>query len=116
MSASGVGRVIERECFYFGSTPLHWRKRLEGKMETSQAAASAAVLVAPVIAQDQIAAPRRLWHKATLTMSFIVHGMAAAFLLIMLWEASHISQRAAASVSQGQLLQSTDSSFSSVDE
>jgi len=29
ISPSTVGRVIERECMYFGDTPLHWRKRLE---------------------------------------------------------------------------------------
>lgn len=28
ISASTVGRVIERECLYFGETPLHIRKRL----------------------------------------------------------------------------------------
>lgn len=28
VSASSIGRVIERECLYFGSTPLHWRKRI----------------------------------------------------------------------------------------
>ena len=28
LSASSVGRVIERECFYFAPTPLHWKKRL----------------------------------------------------------------------------------------
>lgn len=28
VSASTIGRVIERECLYFGSTPLHWRKRM----------------------------------------------------------------------------------------
>lgn len=29
ISASSVGRVIERECMYFADTPLHWKKRLE---------------------------------------------------------------------------------------
>lgn len=27
-SSSTIGRVIESECLYFGSTPLHWRKRM----------------------------------------------------------------------------------------
>ncbi len=28
ISASSIGRIIERECMYFGDTPLHWKKRL----------------------------------------------------------------------------------------
>lgn len=28
ISPSSVGRVIERECLYFGDTPLHWKKRM----------------------------------------------------------------------------------------
>ena len=31
LSASTVGRVIERECLYFGDTPFHWKKRLENQ-------------------------------------------------------------------------------------
>jgi transposase-like protein len=34
VSASTVGRVIERERLYFRETPLHWRKRLHGGNET----------------------------------------------------------------------------------
>ena len=29
VSASTVGRVIDRECLYFAETPLHWKKRVE---------------------------------------------------------------------------------------
>lgn len=29
LSASSVGRIIERDCLYFGHTPLHWRKRMQ---------------------------------------------------------------------------------------
>ncbi|MDD5055597.1 MAG: helix-turn-helix domain-containing protein [Candidatus Peribacteraceae bacterium] len=29
ISASTVGRVIDRECLYFAETPLHWKKRIE---------------------------------------------------------------------------------------
>ena len=29
LSSSTIGRVIERECLYFGDTPLHLRKRLQ---------------------------------------------------------------------------------------
>lgn len=29
ISPASVGRVIERECLYFGHTPLHWRKRMQ---------------------------------------------------------------------------------------
>lgn len=32
ISPSAVGRVIAREGFYFGDTPLHWQKRLEREM------------------------------------------------------------------------------------
>jgi transposase-like protein len=28
LSPSSIGRVIERECFYFADTPLHWKKRI----------------------------------------------------------------------------------------
>lgn len=28
LSVSAVGRIIDRECLYFGDTPLHWRKRM----------------------------------------------------------------------------------------
>ncbi len=34
VSASTVGRVIERECLYFADTPLHWKKRLRGAEAT----------------------------------------------------------------------------------
>ena len=33
ISASTVGRVIERECFYFADTPFHWKKRLAVQQE-----------------------------------------------------------------------------------
>ncbi len=29
ISASSVGRIIERECLYFADTPCHWKKRLQ---------------------------------------------------------------------------------------
>lgn len=29
ISASSVGRIIDRECLYFADTPLHWKKRME---------------------------------------------------------------------------------------
>lgn len=29
LSASSIGRIIDREGMYFGNTPLHWRKRME---------------------------------------------------------------------------------------
>lgn len=35
LSASTVGRIIERECLYFDTTPHHWRKRLERNGGTS---------------------------------------------------------------------------------
>ena len=31
ISASTVGRIIERECLYFADTPFHWKKRLQYK-------------------------------------------------------------------------------------
>lgn len=34
LSSSTVGRVIERECLYFGDTPLHWRKRMQHNPES----------------------------------------------------------------------------------
>lgn len=28
LSSSTIGRIIERDCLYFGATPLHWKKRM----------------------------------------------------------------------------------------
>jgi transposase-like protein len=36
VSCSTVGRVIERECLYFGTTPLHWRKRMQREQRAEQ--------------------------------------------------------------------------------
>lgn len=36
LSASTIGRIIERECLYFGATPLHWRKRMEHQRRATQ--------------------------------------------------------------------------------
>jgi transposase len=38
ISASSVGRVIDRECLYFADTPLHWKKRM--RMSGQRAAGS----------------------------------------------------------------------------
>jgi transposase len=35
LSASTVGRVIERECLYFADTPLHWKKRIAHQWQDS---------------------------------------------------------------------------------
>ncbi len=39
VSASAIGRYIERECLYFGDCPLHRRKRLQALMHSSAACA-----------------------------------------------------------------------------
>lgn len=44
VSASTVGRVIERECLYFAATPLHWKKRMHQEERQT-------VAVAPVQTQ-----------------------------------------------------------------
>jgi len=36
VSPSAIGRIIERECFYFADTPLHWKKRMAFNLETGQ--------------------------------------------------------------------------------
>lgn len=36
VSCSSIGRVIERECLYFGKTPLHWRKRMHHEKRNMQ--------------------------------------------------------------------------------
>jgi|GEM_PF-1917181 len=37
LSSSTIGRIMERECMYFGNTPLHWRKRLYREREDGPA-------------------------------------------------------------------------------
>ncbi len=39
ISASSVGRIIDRECLYFADTPLHWKKRMEHQRSAPDAAA-----------------------------------------------------------------------------
>ncbi len=39
LSVSSVGRIIERECLYFGDTPLHWKKRMQHGPEQGMSAA-----------------------------------------------------------------------------
>ncbi len=40
ISPSASGRIIERECFYFADTPLHWKKRMELQAGTQLQASS----------------------------------------------------------------------------
>jgi transposase-like protein len=52
LSASTIGRVIERECLYFGDTPLHWKKRnaqrgMEQESTQEPSAATPAAFPAP---------------------------------------------------------------------
>lgn len=56
VSSSSIGRVIERECLYFGTTPLHWRKRMNhqkhgGQMHTPVMKQQAREIIAEVQTQ-----------------------------------------------------------------
>lgn len=57
VSASTIGRVIERECLYFGSTPLHWRKRMRASGYQQSAEGSDALKPERVIS-NQLSAVR----------------------------------------------------------
>ncbi len=47
-SSSTIGRVIERECLYFGSTPLHWRKRMMHEKRTQEVRTKATSYEKPI--------------------------------------------------------------------
>jgi hypothetical protein len=47
LSASTVGRVIERECLYFDATPLHWKKRMRVHDVHEQQVIAQAIAEAP---------------------------------------------------------------------
>jgi transposase len=54
VSPSTVARMIERECLYFGETPLHWKKRVEnGREEWTLPHASAESLQTVPVDHDQ---------------------------------------------------------------
>lgn len=57
LSPSSVGRVIERECLYFGDTPLHWKKRMANSRDAAEQPAAPAEAAGqhhhvPVLAED----------------------------------------------------------------
>jgi len=50
LSASTVGRIIDRECLYFDGTPLHWKKRVRQNEQSTQSISPKA----PVIQQVDV--------------------------------------------------------------
>lgn len=57
LSASTVGRVIERECLYFADTPFHWKKRLQ-LHETHKTVADAVEHAAPDVQAERCSEPQ----------------------------------------------------------
>lgn len=57
LSASTVGRVIERERLYFDSTPLHWKKRLQADDRSDAAPVSVASVSAAQLPVELAATP-----------------------------------------------------------
>lgn len=113
ISASSVGRVIERECLYFGNTPLHWRKRMEGK---SEAPGAETVREAFVIARRGTDMPGpKTWRRAMVAVSVAAHLIALTFGAALLMESLQATEKTKAAVS-GQILQSNISQLLSADE
>jgi transposase len=99
LSASSVGRVIDREGLYFADTPLHWKKRsvkhvgftaqAPVRQETAQAPApapmpSAGPLVPVHVALASLSGP---FKRALLVASLLVNvALLASLLTTALWE------------------------------
>lgn len=107
LSASSVGRVIERECFYFGATPLHWRKRLEGKGMSAQLAE----IETEARIQTSVERPAKPWQNGAFVVGLLLQGLAACLALAALWQVSEKPVRTEASVSGAEILESVDPSF-----
>jgi transposase len=116
ISASSVGRVIERECLYFANTPLHWRKRMEGRNDLNALSGEKVAASALTPRMTQAAAPirtmRGAWSRAAVLLSVAAHVVALSFACAVLWEAAQAHQRVSASATGGQLLQSIESASS----
>lgn len=83
ISPSSVGRVIEQECFYFGSTPLHWRKRLEGKQMASRVAEPQ-----PTVKHYGFGEMKqsKVWLRVAMVFGLIMQGLAASLAIAVLWQ------------------------------
>ncbi len=64
VSASTIGRVIERECLYFAATPLHWKKRMHSEERNA-----VPVTTATTIAQHAYAPQEKFYESDTHTES-----------------------------------------------
>ncbi len=110
ISPSGVGRVIDRECFYFANTPLHWRKRLEGKVGGSEKPQT----VSEVKEEQPVAAnvSSRSWMRGAVVFGLLMQGLAASLAIAALWQMSEKPKTTAASVSSLEILESLPPSVS----
>ncbi len=87
VSASAVGRVIERECLYFADSPLHMRKRFQARKTTSAPAVAASAPVAveqPVltVVQPVVSSTpykRGKWILSTIAVSAVLLAMAIGY-------------------------------------
>lgn len=103
VSSSTVGRIIERECFYFASTPLHWRKRQrledrqhDGKSDVSCLDAAPLVSVASCTCGwcrfRRVYWPMLRRHIA-LASVFTHIAILGLFAFMVLWEQFHTEER-----------------------
>lgn len=104
ISPSSVGRVIDRECFYFANTPLHWRKRLEGK--NSSGTMSVHVGDNDKVEAGAGAGSSKFWLRAAVMLGMMMQGLAASLAIAVLWQLNEKPKTTAASVPAVEILES----------
>jgi transposase len=65
LSSSTIGRVIERECLYFASTPLHWKKRMHAGKPAPTVHVQETVMTTPIAAAHTVAPAMTMQESAT---------------------------------------------------
>ncbi len=89
MSSSTVGRVIERECLYFATTPLHWKKRTSRSVPAAHGENDTATVVATrtIPLQTHTKKTQPAWKRALITSSILINiAIITLFLMTASWE------------------------------
>lgn len=106
LSSSTIGRIIERDCLYFGATPLHWKKRMnwkkaaeEYRAENGAPATSVSIIESTkscVCLWCRLRAQKRI--RRTILVGSIVSNVALIALVAatLLWEQKSETLRASA--------------------
>lgn len=91
VSASAIGRIIERECLYFSDSPLHLHKRLQARKEipsvstTTQKEVAAKVEepalddVVVITSSAQTSQYQKKWIVRTIVVSALLVGIALGY-------------------------------------